>query len=561
MKTSRLPALLFIFLFIFSFSCKEEPKTESVAEIAAVKDWKPEDTRSMSGLMEPRGVIKDTDQDTQGYVLYEPSKSTFSFLVDKEGQVVHIWESELNSMNSYLQSNGNLIRLERDPDFPTFAAGGQAGRIREYSWGGELLWDFEYANETELLHHDIEIMPNGNVLGISYEVVPAKEAIALGMDPEKVPKAGIWLDKIVEIKPERPNGGTVVWEWHMKDHLVQDMFPDKLNYGKISEHPRKINLNIPSSEAGGPPMTEEQIEEFKKKGFMTSNASVDNQGSDISHTNAIAYNAQLDQIAISVPGFSEIYVVDHSTSTEEAKGESGGRWGQGGELLYRWGNPQNYGRGGEEDKQLFAQHDIKWIPEGYPGEGLLMVYNNVIPHPDSKLPSMWAAMGDVKSPVMEMSIGDVGNYSAVYAWAPEVDGDGNYVIGETDPFGPVDPDWSYTSPDLYSFYSAFISGAQRLENGHTLITEGMRGRIFEIDNNGDIVWEYWTPYKFDHTLPDGSPAQPTGPFLYALFRSTLYTDSHPAFNGKEIKPLEPQPETFVFEMPPMPKDSTEQKSN
>ena len=349
MKKIRLPAPLFLFIFILSFSCKEESNTEAVAEMAAVKEWKPEDTRSMSGLLEPRGVIKDTDHDIPGYVLFEPSKSTFSFLVNKEGQVVHIWESELNSMNSYLQPNGNLIRLERDPDFPTFAAGGQAGRIREYNWDGDLLWDFEYANETELLHHDIEIMPNGNVLGISYEVVPAEEAIALGMDPEKVPKAGIWLDKIVEIKPERPNGGTVVWEWHMKDHLVQDMFPDKKNYGKISEHPRKINLNIPSSEAGGPPMTEKQIEEFKKKGFMTSNASVDNQGSDISHTNAIAYNPQLDQIAISVPGFNEIYVVDHSTSTEEAKGESGGRWGQGGELLYRWGNPQNYGRGGEEE--------------------------------------------------------------------------------------------------------------------------------------------------------------------------------------------------------------------
>ena len=82
---------------------------------------------------------------------------------------------------------------------------------------------------------------------------------------------------------------------------------------------------------------------------------------------------------------------------------------------------------------------------------------------------------------MDMAIGDVGNYSAVYAWTAEVDQDGNYVLGETDPFGPVDPNWSYTSPDLYSFYSAFISGAQRLENGHTLITEGMRGRIFEID--------------------------------------------------------------------------------
>ena len=100
-----------------------------------------------------------------------------------------------------------------------------------------------------------------------------------------------------------------------------------------------------------------------------------------------------------------------------------------------------------------------------------------------------------------------------------------------------------------------------MENGHTLITEGMRGRFFEIDNNGDIVWEYWTPYKFDYSLPDGSPAQPTGPFLYAVFRSTHYASDYPAFEGKEIAALEPQPEPFVFKMPPIPKDSTQQQSN
>jgi hypothetical protein len=419
-----------------------------------------------------------------------------------------------------------------------------------------MVWDFKYYSETELTHHDIEVMPNGNILAISYEALTPEEAVAAGKDPKHVPKAGIWLDKIIEIQPIKPEGGNIVWEWHMKDHLIQDFDATKNNYGVVAENPRKININIPSAEAG-PPMTEEQVEEMKKIGIMTSNATVDNQGSDITHTNAVSYSPGLDQIAISVPGFGEIFVIDHSTTTEEASGSTGGKAGHGGDLLYRWGNSINYGRGTKEDQQLFGQHDIKWIPEGYPGEGDLMVFNNDIHNPDSKLPSMWAALGSADSPEMNITIGDVGNYSAIHEWAIPTDEEGNYILPEEGAFGPENPDRTYTAPDKYSFYSAFISGAHRLKNGHTLITQGMQGRLFEINKDNEIVWEYWNPYKFDYTLPDGSASQPVGPFIYGVFRSTLYPVEFPAFEGKDLSPVSPQPEPFVFVMPPPPppKDS------
>ena len=540
-------------LVCFTYSCKTEPEKESLAVNTEIRVWQPEDTRSMSGLMAKRGITLNTEMDNPGFVLFEPSNSTYTYLIDKEGNVVHRWEGELNSMDSYLQPNGHLIRLERDENFPTFAAGGQAGRFREYDWDGKLIWDFPYYSKTYLTHHDFEVLPNGNILAISYEALSPKEAIEAGKDPEHIPKAGIWLDKIIEIKPLKPEGGEIVWEWHMKDHLIQEFDATKENFGVVAEHPRKINLNIPSYEAG-PPMSEEQVEQMKKMGFMTSNATVDNQGSDLTHTNAISYNPALDQIVISVPGFGEVYVVDHSTSTREAKGNKGGKWGHGGDLLYRWGNPQNYGRGTAGEQMLFGQHDVKWIPKGYPGEGHLMVYNNDIHNPESKFPSMFAALGTVKSPVADISIADVGNYSAVYEWEIPAESEGTYTISENGTFGPEEPDWQYMAPDKYSFYSAFISGAQRLKNGHTLITEGMRGRFFEINSNNEKVWEYWSPYKYDYSLPDGSPAQPVGPFMYAVFRSTLYTPDFPAFSGKELKPIVPQPEPFVFKMPPPPAD-------
>lgn len=475
--------------------------------------------------------------------------------MDKDGHIVHSWTGDLNSMHSYLTEEGHLFRLERDIDFPVFAAGGQAGRIREYDWDGNLLWDFKYANENELTHHDFELMPNGNILAIAYEVKSPEEAIAAGRNPEHVAKAGLWPDKVIEIKPVRPSGGEIVWEWYMWDHLIQDFDSTKNNYGDVAANPRKININVHGEE--GPPMSEEQVEELKKAGVLTSNATADNQSSDLTHTNAIAYNEELDQIALSVPGFSEIFIIDHSTTTEEARGSTGGKWGHGGDLLYRWGNPMNYGRGNKEDRVLYFQHDVKWISKGNPGEGNLMVFNNDIVNPNNKIPSVWAAVMSAESADPQIAVGDLGNHSAIYELAPPVDEQGNYVLSETDPFGPDEMVWTYEAPDKYSFYSAFVSGAHRLSNGNTLITSGAKGRFFEVTADKQIVWEYWNPYNDHYRLPDGSPSQPGGPFMFYQFRATHFDADFPAFEGKNLTALEQQPEAFVFTPPPAPKDSVQ----
>src|SRR5206468_214059 len=79
-------------------------------------------------------------------------------------------------------------------------------------------------------------------------------------------------------------------------------------------------------------------------------------GSDLLHINAVAYNAELDQIVLSTPKFNEIWIIDHSTTTQQAAGHSGGRWKKGGDVLYRWGNPRAYSRGAQEQQTLFGQH-------------------------------------------------------------------------------------------------------------------------------------------------------------------------------------------------------------
>ena len=544
--------LLLALLLGFTFSCKTDNSKNEETPVTEIRQWKPEDTRSLNGLFTKRGLILNSEKSTPGYILFEPTSSTFTYLMDKEGNIVHEWKTDLNSMLSYLLPSGNLMRLERSTNTPTFAAGGMAGTIREYDWDGNVLWKYELANENELLHHDIEILPNGNILAISYETISQEKAIAAGRNPENVTKAGLWADKIIEIKPTRPEGGEIVWEWHTWDHLIQEFDSTKANYGVVSENPRKLDINLPISYDHPETLTAEQIEEMKKMGGQPANLNVDNQHAELSHANAISYNEELDQIVVSFKYFNEIYIIDHSTTTQEAKGSIGGRWGHGGDLLYRWGKPQNYHKGNEENKFLEMQHDVKFIPKGYPGEGNLLVFNNNILNPENKLPSLDAAFAQLKSPDVLISIGDWGDYSAVYEFKPPTTEPGKYIIPEEGPIGPETPSWTYTAPDKYSFYSPFVSGAQRLKSGNTLITTGVNGRIFEVTPENEIVWEYWNPYNYHYVLPDGSPAQPLGPFFYALFRSTLIPIDYSALEGKDLKPIEPQPEPFVFKMPPPP---------
>ena len=118
---------------------------------------------------------------------------------------------------------------------------------------------------------------------------------------------------------------------------------------------------------------------------------------DWTHINAVAYNADLDQIVISVHAFSEIWIIDHSTTTEEAAGHTGGKRGKGGDLLYRWGNPRAYRAGTNVDQKLFVQHNAHWIPKGLPGEGHMLVFNNGNRRPDGAYSSVDEIVLPVKS--------------------------------------------------------------------------------------------------------------------------------------------------------------------
>jgi hypothetical protein len=414
--------------------------------------------------------LHDAKAACTGYTLLAPANSTTTYLLDMEGRVVKAWLSDCKPGHSaYLLENGNLLRAGALVNPPFHAFGGAGGRIQEFSWEGELLWDFTYADDSHLGHHDICRLPSGNVLLLVWEQKTREEAVAAGRRPETVSKAGLVADGVVEIKPTGKTTGEVVWEWHAWDHLVQDHDPARARFGDVGQNPQRIDVNFGENTVAAMVARPEELKKLQALGYV---GSTDRKPGPVSpdwlHINAVAYNPELDQIMLSVHQFSEVWVIDHGTTRAEAAGESGGKSGKGGGLLYRWGNPRAYRAGTAKDQKLFSQHNAHWIPGGLPGAGHILVFNNGLRRTG-------------------------GAYSSVDELVPPVDAQGRYAHTAGKPYGPDAPAWSYSAPRRADFYSSFISGAHRLPNGNTFVCSGANGTLFEVTDKKEIVWKYLNP--------------------------------------------------------------------
>ncbi len=324
-----------------------------------------------------------------GYTLVAPRQSTKTYLIDMQGRVVRTWESRYTAGQvAYLLDNGHLLRAGKlDSEEQLFVGAGAGGRVQEFTWEGDLVWDFKFHDERQLPHHDVARLPNGNVLLIVWEIKTPEEAIAAGRRPEAVD--GPWLaDSVIEIQPTGNTTGDVVWEWHAWDHLIQDLNPSLANFGEVAAHPERIDLNFgqdylpaaprPAQWSRKEAQNQRNLDALRSIGYLGSPAANGNKGviPEWTHVNAVAYNAEFDQIMLTVLAYNEFWIIDHSTTSAEAAGHAGGRGGKGGDLLYRWGNPRAYRAGTQADQQLFAQHDAHWIPPGRPGAGHVLVFNN-----------------------------------------------------------------------------------------------------------------------------------------------------------------------------------------
>jgi hypothetical protein len=358
-----------------------------------------------------------------------------------------------------LLENGHMLRLATLGN-GYFSFGGSGGLLEEYDWDGNLVWSYELSNNQQCTHHDFTVLPNGNILMLVSNLMTKSEITGQGRDPATVSSARFWVDSLEEVHPTLPSGGDVVWEWRITDHLIQNFDSGQPNYGDPMAHPELVDLNFP------PNKTNVQ---------------------DWTHANCVAYNPHFDQVMVTVLNFSEIWVVDHSTTTAEAASHSGGTYGHGGDLLYRWGNPQSYGGGTSSDEQFYGCHHGHWIGDGLDGAGDILVFQNRTNNQQ---------------------------YSQVVQFAPPQNPDGSYNLTGT-AYGPSAPDWVFQATPPESFSSNYLGSAQRLPGGITLVDSGAQANFFEVDTAGNILWQYHNDYPLGYAS------------ISPVFRALRYLPDYP----------------------------------
>ncbi len=434
--------------------------------------------------------LNDSAYAYNGYTLFAPKHYTSTYLINNQGRLIHKWSKSAYApgQSVYLTPEGNLLRACMIQG-QIGTGGGEGGRVELYTWGDTLIWQFTYSSPNYIAHHDIRRLPNGNILMLAVEKKLVAQCQVSGFDPSRfssdiITKGYMVPDYVIEVQPVYPSGGNIVWEWHVWDHLIQDFDSTKLNYGVVSSHPELIDC--------------------------------DGDGRLLpcfwNHMNSIQYNAKFDQIILSVRGNSEIWVIDHSTTTQQAAGHTGGRYGKGGDLLYRWGNPACYKIGNSSTRKLFEQHDAQWIDSLCPGAGNMLVFNNGVGR----------------------------GYSSIDQFVPPVDSLGFYYRAPGAAFGPSAAVWTYTATPPSSMYAADISGSQRLPNGNTFICYGTLGNFLEVTAGGQLVWKYINPVINTGPLfyNDSIPHDPTHPAetMNAEFRVQKYSPNFEGFIGKDMTP-------------------------
>lgn len=335
-----------------------------------------------------------------------------AFLIDMDGNEVHRWP--ITGFPPKMLPGGSLIGCTG-----VFPGSYDCVQMVQVSWDGERQWSFDDWTDMDSgqtaarQHHDFQ--RDGNPVGYyapAREFVDEGNTLVLAHYRTSVPElrdGELVDDAIYEVDW---NGARTGFEWHAVDHIDEFGFDQAaLDDIRTRSAMRLEWLHGNAVSRLGP-----------NRWYATGHREF--------HPRNILYSSRRANF---------IAIISGST----------------GRVVWRIG-PDFEGRPEEPLGQFMGQHMPHMIPEGLPGAGNILVFDN--------------------------------GRSEAYG-RPAVSRKWSRVV-EFDPttFEIV---WQYGSATGFdSFYSPIVSGAQRLPNGNTLITIGVAGHVIEVTPAGDIVWEY-----------------------------------------------------------------------
>lgn len=135
-------------------------------------------------------------------------------LIDNSGKILKKWEIDFVPLNAKLSTTGNLYVSGYREEKKRITQG-ITPLFKILDKRSKTIW--EYKNET--LHHDFEILPNGNIAFLSYySELPPK-----GVNNKTLFEGKIWPDQIIEVSPKN---NKIVWRWKTLDHFkIKDLKP------------------------------------------------------------------------------------------------------------------------------------------------------------------------------------------------------------------------------------------------------------------------------------------------------------------------------------------------
>jgi len=390
----------------------------------------------------PTGTtIYDPARTWNGYTVLSPLGTQAAIVIDMNGDIVKQWDG-------YVSSAGGPARV-----LPGGVIVGAAGanpprqeslELVQRDFDGKVMWRFDrneqIARGNEMIwalrqHHDWqrEDFPAGYYSPETTPGVTGGNTLVLThtnrVQQKVAPNATLEDDRIIEVSWD----GKIVWEWIASDHVEEFHF---------DQDARKAIASGSGGNAGdgagrGAARGSFDWMHVNSATYVGPNHWYDGGDQRFAPNNVIISSRQASFLAIVARDGSVVWQLGPDFSaTPELRAI----------------------------RQIVGQHHAHFIPKGLPGAGNVMVFDN----------GGASGYGRPNSTAL--------NGQNIYARPTS-------RVLEIDPV-TLKLVWSYTSP---TFFATNISGAQRLPNGNTLVTEGPSGRVFEVTKDGDIVWEYVFP--------------------------------------------------------------------